>query len=210
MSARSKFYGVVVVGTIGLAAATQVVHADVPSHDIQIYAGELFGDHLTDRPLTGRLPVLDDNVIFGARYTYEFPQPIALQLSAAYSPGRAARVAGGDTNLELTTADVDVLYYITPRKKVYGHRLVLYSEVGMGYARARFSHALLGAVGNLPVVLKGSGGFTLNIGLGIKFYISGNSFVDFDSRYRYLNRLVNHYAQGLSTAETTVGVGYSF
>lgn len=210
MNARIPLCGLVVACAIGLLGAPRVASAQTGTHDLQVYAGEIFGDRLTATPLTGKTPILNDDATFGARYTYDFPQPFALQLSTGYSPGRAAHVAGGDSNLELRTVDLDVLFYVTPPRKVHAHPFVLYTKVGMGYAWAHLSHALLGNVGGLPVRLAGSSGYTANIGIGVKYYLSMNLFVDFEARYRYLSRLLNHYGHGLNTAETTFGIGYSF
>jgi opacity protein-like surface antigen len=60
------------------------------------------------------------------------------------------------------------------------------------------------------VTLTDSNGYTANVGLGAKYYLTGNFFVDFDARYRYLSRLINRNGEGLNTAETTLGVGYRF
>jgi opacity protein-like surface antigen len=48
------------------------------------------------------------------------------------------------------------------------------------------------------------------VGLGAKYYMTDNFFVDFDARYRYLSRLINNDGQGLNTAETTLSLGYQF
>ena len=61
-----------------------------------------------------------------------------------------------------------------------------------------------------PVVLTDSNGFTANVGIGAKYYMTNNLFVDFQTRYRYLNRLVNNSNQNLNTAETTLGIGWRF
>jgi hypothetical protein len=37
-----------------------------------------------------------------------------------------------------------------------------------------------------------------------------NVFIDFDTRYRYLSKLVSDHGQGLNTAETTLSIGYQF
>jgi hypothetical protein len=35
-------------------------------------------------------------------------------------------------------------------------------------------------------------------------------FFDFDTRYRYLSKLVSGFGQGLNTAETTLSLDYRF
>ena len=37
-----------------------------------------------------------------------------------------------------------------------------------------------------------SNGYTANIGLGAKYYLRDNVFLDFDTRYRYLRLLRTH------------------
>ena len=43
----------------------------------------MFGDDLTDVPVSGRTPRLNDNAVVGARYNYNFTDKWAIQLSAA-------------------------------------------------------------------------------------------------------------------------------
>jgi opacity protein-like surface antigen len=49
-----------------------------------------------------------------------------------------------------------------------------------------------------------------NMGLGAKYYLRDNVFIDFDTRYRYLRKLVSDHGQGLNTSETTLSIGYQF
>jgi opacity protein-like surface antigen len=65
-------------------------------------------------------------------------------------------------------------------------------------------------VGTTPVTISDSNSYTANAGLGVKYFLQDNVFVDFDSRYRYMNRLVNHFGQGMNTAQTTLSVGFRF
>jgi opacity protein-like surface antigen len=69
-------------------------------------------------------------------------------------------------------------------------------------------HFLGGAMS--PVVLRDSNGFTANVGVGAKYYVVSDLFVDVEARYRYLNRLVSDSNQNLNTTETTVGIGWRF
>jgi len=65
------------------------------TQSVEVYEGELFGDNLTDAPLSGRTPRLNDNATFGARYYFNFTDVWGIQLSGGHSPNRAARVPGG-------------------------------------------------------------------------------------------------------------------
>ena len=60
------------------------------------------------------------------------------------------------------------------------------------------------------VTITDSNGYTANAGLGAKYYLWDNFFVDFDARYRYLSKLTSDYGQRLNTAETTLSLGYQF
>jgi outer membrane protein W len=210
MNNRIPMLGMVALGATALHGAPALAQSRPSSQDIQIYAGEMFGDRLMETPLSGSTPRLDDSATFGARYTYNFTKQWGVQLSGGYSPSRAAHVASGDTDLGLTTVDLDAVWTINPDYQVGGHRLVGYTVAGVGYAWANLDHALTGVVGTRPVTITDSNGYTANVGFGAKYYVLNNLFVDFDARYRYLSRLVSESGQGLNTAETTLSVGYQF
>jgi len=210
MNDRITMLGLVTLGVAVLHGAPADAQAQAGSQDVQIYAGEMFGDRLTETPLSGRSPLLDDDALFGGRYTYDLTNQWGLQLSAGYSPSRAGHLLGGDSNLGLTTLDMDVLWNITPGFTLDDHTLIPYTEVGVGYAWADLNHPLYGVTGTTPVALTDSNGYTANVGFGAKYYLTNNFFVDFDARYRYLSRLINNDGQGLNTAETTLSLGYQF
>lgn len=210
MNDRITMLGLVTLGVVALQGAPANAQEHAGSQDVQIYAGEIFGDRLTETPLSGRSPLLDDDAVFGGRYTYDFTNQWGLQLSAGYSPSRTGHLLGGDSNLGLTTLDMDVLWNITPGFTLDDHTLIPYTEVGVGYAWSDLNHPLFGVTGTTPVALTDSNGYTANVGLGAKYYMTSDFFVDFDARYRYLSRLINNDGQGLNTAETTLSVGYQF
>jgi opacity protein-like surface antigen len=210
MNAKHGLHGWIVAITTVLLVVSRAALADTASRDLQIYAGEIFGDRLTSIPLTGRYPVLNDNATVGGRYTYGLSRWFAVQLEAGYSPGRAARLAVGDSNLGVTTADLDILFNLAPALTMGGRRVVLYTELGAGYAWIDLHQPLLGSTASTPVMLTGRNDYSVNIGLGAQYYLTTKFFVDFDARYRYVSRLVNRYNQELNTAETTLGIGYAF
>ena len=210
MNGRTTMLGLVTVGLAALQGPPADAQASAGSQDLQIYAGEMFGDRLTETPLTGRYPRLNNDAVFGGRYTYDLTEQWGVQLSAGYSPSRVGYVAGGDSDLGLTTVDMDVLWNITPGFNLDGRTLMPYTEVGVGYAWANLDHPLYGFVGSTPVALTDSNGYTANVGVGAKYYMTSSFFVDFDARYRYLSRLINNYGQGMNTGETTLSLGYQF
>ena len=91
-----------------------------------------------------------------------------------------------------------------------GHPFVPYAVAGAGYGWANLDHRLTGLEGRTPVTIGDSNGYTANAGLGVKFFMSDAVFVDFDTRYRYLSKLMSTDAQRLNTAEVTLAVGDRF
>ena len=119
--------------------------------------------------------------------------------------GDSRRKSGGKDNLGLTTVDLDAVWNITPHLPIIGYVLA-----GAGYAWANLDSPITGDINGRPVVLRDSNGFTANIGLGVKYYVMNNLYVNAEARYRYLNRLVSDSNQNLNTTETTVGIGWRF
>jgi outer membrane beta-barrel protein len=193
--------------TLGVTALhmSATAAADPSSQEIQLYGGEIFGDRLTERTISGSTPRLNDSVTFGGRYTFNYTETWGVQLSAGYSPGRASHVSSGDSSFGVTTVDLDGVWNFTP-----GYKVVGYAVAGVGYAWADLDRAILGSGGGTPGIITDSNGYTANAGLGAKYYLTDNLFVDLDSRYRYFSKLVNDQGQGVNTVETTLGVGWRF
>ena len=122
-----------------------------------------------------------------------------------YSPNRAARVASGRDDLGLTTVDLDAVWNITPQ-----YPIVAYVLAGVGYAWANLDTPITGEINGRSGVLTQSNGFTANAGIGAKYYVTSNLYVDLLARYRYLNRLVSDSDQHLNTTETNLGIGWRF
>ena len=74
MSRRIGLLGVV---AMFVAARSELARAQVSSgsQDVQIYAGELFGDRLTDTPLSGRTPRLANTSFATEAAAVAFAQP---------------------------------------------------------------------------------------------------------------------------------------
>jgi len=180
------------------------------SQEVEVYAGQSFGDDLLDNKLSGRSPKLDDHVTFGARYTYNFTKRWGIQVGTGFTPTRVVNLAGGDVDIDLWTLDTDVVFNFTPDLVVGGHRLATYAVAGGGYAQAKLDRPLVGTVGGAPVAIDDDRGFTANAGLGAKFYITDKVFTGIDVRYRYLDKLVSRNDNSLNTADATLSVGYRF
>jgi outer membrane protein len=132
MSHRCAISGLAILSATALQGPPAA--GQTRNQDLRIYAGEMFGDRLTEAPLTGSNPILDDDATFGARYTYYFTNQWGLQLSVGYASSRATQVVTGDGNLGLTALGMEVLWNITPGFTFDGHKLMPYTEVGVGYA----------------------------------------------------------------------------
>jgi outer membrane protein W len=210
MNDRMAALGLIALGMAALNGAPVAAQERAGSQEVQIYAGEIFGDRLTATPLSGGSPLLDDDAVFGGSYTYDFTDRWGLRLSAGYSPSRTGHLLSGNSNLGLTTLDLDALWNIAPGLTLSGHPVVPYAEIGVGYVWSDLNHPLYGVTGTTPVVLDDSNGYTANAGFGVKYYVTDNLFVDFDARYRYLSRLIDNDRQGLNTAQTTFSLGYQF
>ena len=197
--------GLVSIIVVMLRGAPALAEERARAQSIEIYGGEIFGDNLTDTPVSGRTPRLNDNAMFGARYNYNITEMWGMQLSGGYSPNRAARVTSGINNLGLTTVDLDAVWNITPQ-----YPIVAYVLAGGGYAWSNLDRPIEGVINGRPVVLTDSSGFTANVGIGARYYMTNNISIDLQTRYRYLNRLVSNSSQNLNTAETTLGIGWRF
>ena len=193
------------IAALSLSSAPAVAQEQARTQSVEIFGGELFGDKLTDAPVSGRNPRLNDDALAGLRYNYNLTDMWGVQLSSGYSWSRASRVPIGDNKLGLTTVDLDAVWNITPQ-----FPFVVYALAGAGYAWANLDSAIVGENNGHPVFLTDSNGFTANAGIGVKYYVSNNLYVDALARYRYLNRLVSDSNQHLNTTETTLGIGWRF
>jgi opacity protein-like surface antigen len=194
-----------VIAALTLQSAPAVAQEHAGTQSVEIFGGEQFGDNVTDVPVSGRTPHLNDSALAGARYNYNFTDMWGIQLSSGYSWSRAARVASGKDDLGLTTVDLDAVWNITPQYPV-----VAYAIIGAGYAWANLDTPISGEIDGRPVALTDGNGFTANAGIGAKYYLVNSLYVDFQARYRYLSRLVSDSNQHLNTSETTLGFGWRF
>jgi opacity protein-like surface antigen len=193
------------MAALALQSAPAMAQEQPRTQSVEIFGGELFGDKLTDTPVLGRNPRLNDDALAGLRYNYDFTNMWGIQLSSGYSWSRASRIPVGANKLGLTTVDLDAVWNITPQ-----FPFVAYALAGAGYAWANFGAPIPAESSGRPVFLTDSNGFTVNAGIGVKYYVSNNLYVDALARYRYLDRLVSASNQHLNTTETTLGIGWRF
>jgi len=195
----------VLVAALELQSAPALAEEQARSQSVEIFGGELFGDKLTDTPVSGRNPRLNDDALAGIRYNYNITDMWGVQLSSGYSWSRASRVQFGENKLGLTTVDLDAVWNITPQ-----FPFVAYALAGAGYAWANLDTPITGVINGRPVAFTDSNGFTANAGIGVKYYVRNNLYIDVLARYRYLDRLVNASNQHMNTTETTLGIGWRF
>jgi opacity protein-like surface antigen len=204
MKTIKRLAGVAAVGVLGLQALPALAQ-DAGKQEVSVYAGALFGDDVTDRPISGQTPKLDDDFTYGLRYGYNFTDQLGIELSVGQSPNSVKNVAGGDIDLDLTTFDVDAVWNFRNSTRLYP-----YVFAGVGYAIADLDHRINGTVGGQPVSITDDSGFTLNAGAGVKYDATDHLFLRAEGRYRYLDKVVDRFDNSLNTVETTLGVGYRF
>jgi outer membrane beta-barrel protein len=207
MKTMKRLVGVAALGTLALQAVPALAQGapGAGKQEIDVYAGQLFGDDLTDRQVSGQTPQLDDDITYGLRYGYSITDALGIEISAGRSQSSVTNLTGGDIDLDLTTVDLDAVWNFNN-----GTRFHPYVLAGVGYASADLDRPIVGTVNAQPVTIKDDQGFTLNAGLGAKYFITDNFLIRAEARYRYLDKVVDRFDDSLNTVETTLGVGYRF
>ena len=108
-------------------------------------------------------------------------------------------------DLGFTTVDLYAVWNVTPQFPIVGYVLA-----GAGYACANLDDAVGGEINDRGIVLTGSNSFVAHAGVGAKYLVIDNLYVDVVARYLYLNRLVSDSNQNRNTAETALGVGWRY
>ncbi|HJY36863.1 MAG TPA: outer membrane beta-barrel domain-containing protein [Steroidobacteraceae bacterium] len=205
MKSREKLVGIAVLAALAMNAAPAFAQVEEGRHEVHVYGGQLFGDDLTDRSISGRVPKLDDDLTYGFRYGYTVTRNFGLELSVGETATSATDLATRDIYLDLTTLDLDAVWSFNP-----GSPLVPYALAGVGYASADLDRPIVGTVNGQPVAIKDDNGFTLNAGAGLKYFVNDRFLVRLEARYRYLDQVVDRFDDSLNTVETTLGVGWTF
>ena len=192
---------------LALLAVTAPAMAQVKAGDQEVsaYAGEMFGDDVTDKNLSGKTPKLDDEFTYGIRYAYSFTDRWALELSLGETPTAVTDLPTKDIDLDLTTLDVNAVYQFD-----LGSRWVPYVTAGAGYAIADLDKPIVGTINGTPVSITDDDGYTLNAGAGVKFYANDHFSVRAEARYRYVDSVLQDVGSSLSTVETTLGAAWKF
>jgi outer membrane beta-barrel protein len=197
--------GPAVAGVLLLSAAPVMAQVKAGSQEVHVYAGQLFGDDVTDSQVSGGTPKLDDGIVGGVRYGYNFTESLGGEVAVGYNRNSITGVAGGDTDVDLWMTDINAVWHFNPRS-----RFVPYVTSGAGWATAELDRPIQGTAAGQPVSIEGGDGFTLNGGVGAKYFATDRVVVRFDTRYRYLDAVVDNHDNSLNTFETTLGVGWRF
>jgi hypothetical protein len=161
--------------------------------------------HGAARPL-GRRSVAHATVCAALLTLADLGLRCAPAVAAEYVGAQSLEIYGAATDdLGLTTVDLYAVWNVTPQFPIAGYVLA-----GAGYACANLDDPVGGEINGRAIALTGSNGFTANAGVGAKYFVIGNLYVDLVARYRYLNRLVSDTNRNLNTAETALGIGWRF
>jgi len=205
MKTEWKLAGLSAIAALAIQAAPASAQVQEGTQEITLYGGELFGDKLTDREISGTTPELDDDITYGLRYGYNFTNSLGVEVSLGNTASSATKLAGQDIDLDLTTLDVDAVWNFDTSSK-----LVPYVLAGAGYAKANLDRPITGTVNGQPVSLDDDEGFTLNAGVGAKYFVADNVLLRLEARYRYVDTALDNLDESLNTVETTLGVAWQF
>lgn len=203
---KKSLIGWATVGALAVTAVPAMAQVTAGSQEVHAYVGEAFGDDLSDRRINGRTPKLDDDLTYGLRYGYNFTDAWGLELSLGQTNTSVTGLPVRDVDLDLTTFDVDAIYHFNP-----GSRFVPYVLAGVGYASADLDRPIVGTVSGVgPARIDDDSGFTLNAGVGAKYFLTDTVSLRLDARYRYLDKVIDRFDDSLNTFETTLGIGFKF
>jgi opacity protein-like surface antigen len=208
MKTEWRLIGSMAVAALALATLPAAAGAQPEAradHEISVYAGRVLGDDLTETEVSGRMPQLDDDVLFGVRYGYRITDSWGIEFSVGQSNNAVTDVPGGDIDLDLTTFDADAVWHFGR-----GARWAPYLVFGVGYATTDLDRPIAGDVGGRAVEINDDSGYTLNAGVGAKYSATDRVTINLEARYRYLDALVDTVEDSLGTVEPTVAVGWKF
>jgi outer membrane beta-barrel protein len=205
MTQEWKVLGLAALGTLATQASPALAETQPNTHEIHIHAGEVFGDDFEETSVSGRTPELDDEVAFGVRYGYNFTDHWGFELSLGHSPGSVTELAGEDVDLDLTTLDVDAVWHFGSLS-----RWSPYVVAGAGYAWADLDNQFVATVDGQDAAVDDDNSYTLNAGIGAKYFATDRVLIHLEARYRYLDSVIDASDDSLDTFETTIGVGWQF
>ena len=205
LTKRQGLTGLSALALLALSTAPAMAQVKAGDQEVSFYAGEMFGDDVTDGNVSGKTPKLDDELTYGIRYAYSFTDRWALEFSLGETPTAITDLPTKDVDLDLTTLDVNAVYHFD-----LGSRWVPYVTAGAGYAIANLDKPIAGTINGTAVSITDDDGFTVNAGAGVKFYATDRFSVRAEARYRYVDTVLKDVGDSLNTVETTLGVAWKF
>lgn len=197
--------GLMTAGMLALESSPALAQIEPATHELHGFVGYVFGDDLTDTPISGATPELDDDFTFGVRYVYNINEMLGFDASFSYNPNSATNLPTGDVDLDVMMLDLDAVWNFSPTAQ-----FVPYIMGGVGYAFADLDNQIVGIANGQPVVINDDDGFTLNVGVGGKYFINELTQLRIEVRYRYIDKLVDTFDDSLNTFEATIGAGIRF
>ena len=76
MNTHWKLGALTTLGALALFTSPANAQVEGQGQELGFYGGQLFGDDLTNTPVSGQTPKLDDDVTYGVRYGYNFSTPL--------------------------------------------------------------------------------------------------------------------------------------
>ncbi len=205
MTRTATGVGLALAGVLSLGAAPAIAEIEAGSHEAHVYAGQVFGDDLTDTAISGQTPEIDDDVVYGLRYGYNISESWGIETSLSLNPNSVTGLTGGDIDIDLSTIDINAMWHINPQS-----RFVPYLTAGVGYAQADLDRPIEGTVDGQPVSIRDDSGFTLNAGAGAQYFVNDRFMIRLDARYRYMDKVVDRFSESPGFVETTLGAGWRF
>jgi outer membrane protein len=204
LTTRRGLTGLTALAILAMSSAPAIAQVKAGDQEVSFYAGEMFGDDVTDEDLA-KTPKLDDEFTYGIRYAYSFTDRWALEFSLGETPTVVTDLPTNDIDLDLTTLDANAVYHFD-----LGSRWVPYVTAGAGYAMADLDKPIAGTINGTPVSIDDDDGFTANAGVGVKFYATDHVSLRAEARYRYVDKVLEDVGDSLNTVETTLGVAWKF
>ena len=207
MTTQWKLIGLAALGTLALHAVPAAAQVRANTHEIQIQAGAA---------VRGRPREHEHLSAEGPSWTMKSPSASATVTTSrthgvfsyrsdtARAPSRSSRTA---TSISISPRSTSTRYGISESAR---SRWAPYLVAGAGYAWADLDNPIQGIVDGQNVSVDDENGYTLNAGVGAKYFATDRIMINLETRYRYFDALIDATDDSLNTVETTVGVGWRF
>ncbi len=188
-----------ILAVMALAVPVTLAAGPDNQNEFGIYGGYFWGDTLTTK---ANSPELDDDLSFGIYYNRMFTDNWGFQARLGYSPNSVTNLHGGDVDMDVTYLDLSATYQWN------WDNVSLYVPFGLGYAQGSLDHDLVWLATGKKV--GDDSGLTWHVGVGLLWPVGDKMTVRLDTRYRYIDKLVDTYDDSLDTVEATIGLGWTW